>query len=255
MLERIKIKNIAVIDEAEIPFRTGLNILSGETGAGKSIVISAIGLILGGRATAELIREGCEEAVVEGLFDLSDLPWMRGRLERLGFDPEAEQLLIKRVVNAAGRHRIYVNGELATVSILHELCDGLVDLCGQHEHQSLLKAQTQVELLDRYGGLEAKSEGVRVAFAHVRELRREFETLRANEEERSKRADFLQFQIHELRAAELKAGEDEKLQGEKRLLQSTEFRIQLGEHVRQCLEGQSEAQSLLDQLRTAVTKA
>src|SRR6476659_3865477 len=101
MLQSLTIKNIAVIDAAEIPFKPGLNILSGETGAGKSIVIEAISLLLGSRASAELIRSGCDEAVVEGLFDLSDLPWIRPRLEKLGFDSETDELLIKRVVNRA----------------------------------------------------------------------------------------------------------------------------------------------------------
>ncbi|MCC7442943.1 MAG: DNA repair protein RecN [Bdellovibrionales bacterium] len=253
MLDRLKIKNIAVIDETEIPFRKGLNILSGETGAGKSIVINAIGLILGGRATAELIREGCEEGVVEGLFDLSDLPWMRERLERLGFSPDADELLVKRVVSAAGRHRIYVNGELATAAILHELCEGLVDLCGQHEHQSLIKPQTQMDLLDRYGSLLERAARARASFISVRDLRAELESLRSSEEERSRRLGFLEFQIQELRAADLKPGEDESLQTEKRLLQSTEFRLQLGEHIRQSLEGEPEG--VLDPLRGAVAKA
>src|SRR4051794_32895645 len=119
MLETLNIRNIAVIDSAEIPFKKGLNILSGETGAGKSIVIEAISLILGSRASADLVRTGCDEAVVEGLFDSSELSWIAERLERLGLPAcEGEQLLIKRVVSRAGKHRIYVNGGLATLSVL-----------------------------------------------------------------------------------------------------------------------------------------
>src|SRR3954464_7887717 len=112
MLQSLQIKNIAVIDSAEIPFKPGLNILSGETGAGKSIVIEAISLLLGSRASTELVRSGCDEAVVEGLFNIDEIPWIRPRLEKLGFDPQASELLIKRVVHKAGKHRIYVNGEL-----------------------------------------------------------------------------------------------------------------------------------------------
>src|SRR6185437_3922226 len=102
MLETLRIKNIAVIDNAEIPFKSGLNILSGETGAGKSIVLEAISLLLGSRASAELIRTDCDEAVVEGMFDLSDLPWMKSRLEELGFQSDADELLIKRTVAKNG---------------------------------------------------------------------------------------------------------------------------------------------------------
>src|SRR3954447_9674528 len=153
MLETLIIKNIAIIDLAEIKFKRGLNILSGETGAGKSIVIEAISLLLGSRASTELIRSGCDEAIIEGLFDISDIPWMNARLEKFGFHENSIELLIKRTVHRAGRHRISINGELATLSGLQNICEGLIDLCGQHEHQSLLKPNTQLELLDRYGSL------------------------------------------------------------------------------------------------------
>ena len=190
MLETLKIKNIAVIDSAEIPFKKGLNILSGETGAGKSIVIEAISLLLGSRANAELIRSGCDEAVVEGIFDISDIPWMKPRLEELGFDSSTEELLIKRTVHRSGKHRIYVNGELATLSILQNLCDGLVDLCGQHEHQSLTRPGIQLELLDRYGGLMEQTREFGAAFMRAGALDRERLTLESAETERSRKARF-----------------------------------------------------------------
>src|SRR3954447_20019102 len=114
MLETLIIKNIAIIDLAEIHFKPGLNILSGETGAGKSIVIEAISLILGSRASAELIRSGADEAVVEGLFDIENISWIRPRLDRLGFEAESNELLIRRTVHRSGKHRIHVNGQIAT---------------------------------------------------------------------------------------------------------------------------------------------
>src|SRR3954471_20866140 len=110
MLETLKIRNIAVIDSAEIPFKSGLNILSGETGAGKSIIIEAISLLLGSRASTELIRSGCDEAIIEGLFSISDIPWMKVRLEESGFESGSHELLIKRSVHKSGKHRISVNG-------------------------------------------------------------------------------------------------------------------------------------------------
>lgn len=251
MLETLKIKNIAVIDSAEIPFEPGLNILSGETGAGKSIVIEAISLILGSRATADLIRTGCDEAVVEGIFSTKNLPWLETRLEAAGFGSEDGTLLIKRVVSRAGKHRIYINGELATLANLQRICEDLVDLCGQHEHQSLLKAGTQIELLDRFGGLTKESDSFAKLFESYRAKRTELESLSGNESERKRRTDFLRFQIDELQAAELDPGEDEKLQAEKILLQSSSTRLSHGEAIRRALEEDSGA---LQSLRAAVTK-
>jgi DNA repair protein RecN (Recombination protein N) len=252
MLETLRIKNIAVIDSAEIPFKQGLNILSGETGAGKSIVLEAISLILGSRANADLIRADCDEALAEGLFNLSELPWMKERLETLGFDSDTQELLIKRTVSRSGKHRIHVNGELATLTILQTLCEGLVDLCGQHEHQTLIRPATQLELLDRYGNLAAQTQAVGHAYLRMKKLQKEKIELEQAEADREKRADFLKFQIEELRGAELVAGEDEELQKRKILLQSAEVRVQTAEAVRQILE--SEEDGALNSLRAAVLK-
>ncbi|MCM2276838.1 MAG: DNA repair protein RecN [Oligoflexia bacterium] len=252
MLETLKIRNVAIIDAAEISFRAGLNVLSGETGAGKSIVLEAISLLLGGRASTELIRTGCDEAVVEGLFDLSQISWMAPRLEKLGFNAGTPELLIKRTVHRSGKHRIHINGELATVSILQELCEGLIDLCGQHEHQSLTKASVQLELLDRYASLEAQAKGVANAFHRLRELKSEAARLQEAETERSRRADFLKFQIEELRSAALRPGEDDELHSEKHLLQSAEARVAAAESARRILE--EEGEGTLNSLRAAVQK-
>jgi DNA repair protein RecN (Recombination protein N) len=252
MLETLRIKNIAVIDSAEIPFKPGLNILSGETGAGKSIVLEAISLILGSRANTDLIRSECDEAVVEGMFDLSDLPWMKERLTQLGFDGDTQELLIKRTVARSGKHRIHVNGELSTLSILQNLCEGLVDLCGQHEHQSLIRPVVQLELLDRYGSLTAQTQAVGKAYAQMKALLTEQQQLQQREADREKRADFLKFQIEELSNAALVPGEDEQLQLRKQLLQSGEVRAQTAESVRQILE--NEENGTLGTIRGALLK-
>lgn len=252
MLQTLKIRNIAVIDQAEIPFREGLNVLSGETGAGKSIVLEAISLVLGGRATADLIRTGCDEAVVEGLFDVTSIGWIRARMDALGFDSTSGELLIKRTVARSGKHRIHVNGSLATLSILQELCDGLIDLCGQHEHQSLTRAHTQLELLDRYGSLGAQVHAFGERFGQMRALEAEHTHLSQLEAERSKRADFLRFQIEELREAELTSGEDESLAREKQLLQSAESRTGSAEAVRAALE--DEESGALNPLRGSLNR-
>ncbi|MGK5084508.1 DNA repair protein RecN [Bdellovibrionota bacterium FG-1] len=255
MLETLKIRNIAVIDSAEIQFKAGLNIISGETGAGKSIVIEAISLLLGSRASADLIRAGCDEAVVEGLFNISEIPWIRPRLEAHGFTSENDELLIKRIVHRTAKHRIYVNGELATLSILQYLCEGLVDLCGQHEHQSLIRAPKQLEMLDRYGGLVEQTKLFSGCFAGMRVLEHEQTRLGQAETERSRRADFLRFQIDELRSAELCPGEDEKLQQEKQLLQSAETRVQAADAVIRALEpSDSENEGVIHGLRGALNR-
>lgn len=253
MLETLKIKNLAVIDSVEVPFEPGLNILSGETGAGKSIVIEAISLILGSRATADLIRAGNDEAIVEGVFSTKELPWLETRLAEAGFGVEDHTLLVKRSISRVGKHRIYINGSLATLANLQAICEDLVDLCGQHEHQSLLKSGTQIELLDRFGGLTKESTTFGKNFSIYKELRDELRSLSGNEAERTRRTDFLRFQIDELRAAELTPSEDDKLQTEKTLLQTSESRLAHGEAIRRALE--EEDAGALAAIRTAMTKA
>lgn len=252
MLELLRIKNIAIIDSAEIQFKPGLNIISGETGAGKSIVLEAISLLLGSRASTELIRSGCDEAVVEGLFDLKDIPWIKPRLQQFGFESQSKELLIKRTVHRAGRHRISVNGELATLTVLQNLCEGLIDLCGQHEHQTLLKPSVQLELLDRYGGLSEQAKQTSARLNSVRSLLKEKDQLQKEEADRAKQVDFLKFQIEEIRSAQLEIGEDEHLQKEKQLLQSAESRVQVAESARQILE--TEEDGVLNLIRTALQK-
>ncbi len=257
MLETLKIRNLAVIDQAEVDFAQGLNILSGETGAGKSIVIEAISLLLGSRASTELVRTGCDEAVVEGVFNLERLPGIRARLVELGLceqgDEAPAELLIKRTVNRSGRHRILINGELATLGNLQALCEGLVDLCSQHEHQSLIKPATQLDLLDRYGNLMKQRDAVSAAYAEVRALKAEAEKLSQDESARLKRLDFLRFQIDELRTAGLAPGEDSKLQQEKTLLQSAQVRLQAIEQARVLIE-ESEDGNTLQTLQMAIQR-
>lgn len=254
MLEVLKIKNIAVIDEAELHFEDGLNILSGETGAGKSIVIESISLLLGARAQVGLIRTGCDEAVIEGLFRVGDLSWIKERLQQIGIE-EASDFLIKRVVNRQGRHRIYVNGQLVTLNMLQELCDGLVDLCSQHEHQSLLKSRVQMQLLDRYGGLEQLAQKVFQQFSEIKNLISQKNMLLAQSEERQRRMDYLKFQIQEIEQSQLQVGEDELLFQEKKLLQSAENRIAIAEQVQKQMDGDSEISGALDLLRAQVQKS
>lgn len=254
MLRNLKIKNFALIENAEIPFESGLNILSGETGAGKSIILEAISLLLGGRASAEVIRNGCDEAVVEGYFDAEHLPWLKERFQEVGLEDllGSGELLIKRTLHRNGKNRIFINGETATLNMLQSICEGLVDLCGQHEHQSLFKQSVQIELLDRYAGLISAASTTRKLWSSARDLKFEWEALKQKEEERVRRLEFIRFQIQELVEAKLQAGEDETLQGEKKLLQSFEQRSQW---IRQVEDALSEEPGAIHSLKLALSRA
>ena len=220
MLELLRIKNIAVIDQTEIPFQDGFNVISGETGAGKSIVIESIGLILGGRAQTDLIRSGCEDATVEGVFDLSKRSVTKQLLVDNGFPADSDELLIKRILSKSGKHRIYINGELANLQSLQRVTEGLIDCCGQHENQSLLKQTSQMELLDRFGGLESQALALSTLVRKMKELSSELATLESSKTEQVRKTEFLKFQIEELESLDLKVGEEESLQEEKKLFSS-----------------------------------
>jgi DNA repair protein RecN (Recombination protein N) len=252
MLEILKIKNVAIIDSAEVRFTPGLNILSGETGAGKSIIIEAISLLLGSRASVELIRTGADEAIVEGFFKISGMPWMTVRLNQAGFDPRDGELLIKRTVHRAGRHRISINGELATLNTLQGLCEGLIDLCGQNEHQSLLKTPTQLGLLDEYSNLSGSTRDFSLQFQKLRALIHHRDELEKSNHERTSKSAFLKYQIDEILQANLKCGEDETLQLEKQLLQSAEVRAQTTAGILQIFE--AEDHGVQNKVRAALQK-
>ncbi len=251
MIQTIKIRNFALIENAEIPFEHGLNILSGETGAGKSIVLEAISLLLGGRANSETIRSGAEEAVVEGYFDIEQLPWLKNRLQEVGIECDGNELLIKRTVSKSGKNRIFLNGQLATLNMLSTVCEDLIDLCGQHEHQSLFKSVVQIALLDRFSGIEDLQKKASTQYRKTITLLEEWESLKKKEEERVQRLAFLQFQLEELEAAALVPGEDESLAAEKRLLQSVGQRMSLAAQVHDALDGEEGA---LNALRIALSK-
>src|SRR5262245_17922206 len=154
MLSFLKISDLAILEEVSIEPAPGLNVLTGETGAGKSILVDAIGLLLGGPASADLIRTGCERLVVEGQFELSDHPRMLGPLRDAGFDdgPPPEQLVIRREQPASGRGRAQVNGRTVPMAALRGLGEALADLHGQHEHQSLVRSEGQRDALDHFAG-------------------------------------------------------------------------------------------------------
>ncbi|MFN3198982.1 MAG: DNA repair protein RecN [Bradymonadia bacterium] len=214
MLTTITIRNFAIIERTELEFGAGLTVITGETGAGKSILIDALNLVLGGRASTEVIRSGEDKASVEAVFDVTRAADLRGRLDAYGIETGAE-LLVRRVLSRSGRHRVYLNGTLATVNMLAEIAGGLVDISGQHEHYSLLRTDFHLDLLDRVAGLDTKRAAVAKAHAAIASIDRELADIEGQERTRLEREEFLKFQLRELEDARLDdPNEEEELEQE-----------------------------------------
>jgi DNA repair protein RecN (Recombination protein N) len=202
VLRFLSIRHLAVIDRLELEFEPGLNVLTGETGAGKSILVGAVGLLVGGRASAELVRTGEETAAFEAIFET----------------PGGTEIIVRREVSAQGRSRALVDGALATSASLRELCGGLVDLHGQHEHQVLLDPATHLDLVDEFAGAAAERSQVSAAFARWQHVRAERERLLSGEREKASRVEFLSFQLAEIDRAAAKPGEDGELTATRQVL-------------------------------------
>ncbi len=243
MLTALRIQNFAIIDELEVRFGPGFNALTGETGAGKSILVDALHLVLGGRARAEVIRSGADEATVEALFEGMDLG---DRLAALGLPTGGGELLIRRAINKNGRNRISINGAIATVGLLEQVCRGLVDISGQHEHVSLLDPQLHLSLLDGYAGLDPEVTRYRDAFEKYAAKVRERAGLAMDDAERASRADYLTFQIKEIERFDPQIGEDERLASErKRLASAGKLRGAAEEAERGLYSGENAASDLI----------
>jgi DNA repair protein RecN (Recombination protein N) len=218
MLCELNIRNFVIIDRLSLTFAAGLNILTGETGAGKSIIIDAIDLLLGGKARTDLIRTGEEEAVVEAFFDLKQADNLRTALEEAGFG-NGDELLVRRTLSLSGKNRIYVNGTLATATQLQTWLTQIVAIYGQHEQFTLARAETHGQLLDNYAGTQNEVAAYRRLYEEIRHLRDELARLDRAEQERQQRLDLLDYQQQEIAAATLQADEDTLLLNERALLQ------------------------------------
>ena len=220
MLSELRIKKFAIIDNLELSFSGGMNVLTGETGAGKSIIIQAVNLILGDRAASNLIRSGEKEAVVEALFSLEGEPALIEKLDSLGIDADNE-IVIKRVISE-GKSKVFLNGSMATLAMLTELSEGLINISSQHEHQTLLKPEHHLDILDSFGRLDDAKNKYRESFARYNEVRRLLERMTRDEGSRAERADLLSFQLAEITKAGIKPLEDEALMEERNLLSNAE---------------------------------
>ena len=221
MLQLLSISNIALIDELRVEFDGALNLLTGETGSGKSIIVDALGVLIGGRFTSELLKRGAERGSIEGLFVLSANPQLETLLENSGLN-NGDELIIRRELSSTGRNKIFINNQLATQSLLRDLRPFLVDIHGQGDQQTLFDTRTHLELLDSFGGHGILRFEVAEVFDALTHMRRELTALRKDAAERFQLVDTLQFQIAELERAQLSIGEDERLEEERRRLSNVE---------------------------------
>jgi len=235
MLTDLKIKNFAIIDELHLSFLPGLTILSGETGAGKSIIIGALNLILGGRSFVEQIRTGENEAIIEALFDISGDSNFQEILAAKGFSVNDNTLLIKRIISREGKNKVLVNGSLTTLSLLTEIVEPLLNISGQHEHQELLRPQNHINILDEFGNLFPLRKEYYESFRLQEKIRQEIETLKFESSRRQERKELLNFERDEIARAQLVPGEEENLVKEKNILKNAEELITISNGIYESL--------------------
>ncbi len=224
MLHELDIQSYAVIDHLRLSFHPGLNLMTGETGSGKSIVVDSLALLFGARTSATVIRQGAKRARLTGVFDWPASPAATARLEEAGVDPD-DELVIERRVLASGKTRAYVNGSPAAMALLRDLAPSLGDIHGQHDQQTLTRAAAQLRMLDEFGGASDLARQVRDAYGQWRDCCEALERLAGDARDRLRRADLLQFQLGEISRAEVRSGEDTDLREEReRILHAHDLR-------------------------------
>jgi DNA repair protein RecN (Recombination protein N) len=246
MLRFLNISNLALIDSLQVEFQPGLNVLSGETGSGKSIIIDALGILLGDRISQDVIRSGEDRAFVEGVFDCQgNTPLMR-ILADAGIEVFEEDLVVRREINTSGRGRIFINNQLATIGLLKTIQPHVIDIHGQGDHQSLLSGATHLALLDVFAGAIHRREALQRAFDNLSGLVSELENIRQNESDRLKALDMIEFQVSEIEQANLSDGEDAALEAERiRLANAEKLTGLCGEIYESIYENESSALALL----------
>jgi len=223
MLLQLDIQNIALIDKLSLEIAPGLNVLTGETGAGKSIIIDSINAVLGERVTKDIIRNGKDKAFIEAIFELENKN-INDILEQLGIESEEENIIISREICLSGKNTCRINGRLVNVSVLKQVGELLLDIHGQHDNQSLLKTETHIDLLDAFGGvtIEKLKADYLMIFMQYKTIKSKLQGLIGDKGEIARRMDMLKFQIDEIRNAKLKKGEDENLDKQRQVLANSE---------------------------------
>ncbi len=258
MLQELHVRNLALIDESYIELNEGLNVLTGETGAGKTVLVQAMNLLLGERADYSFIRTGCKEAYVEGLFSLQNAPKeVKECLKGVSSEEDA-QYVISRTISIEGKSKCYINGKIVTLTCLKELGNVLVDFHGQHEHQSLLKASSHLDFLDRYAGQDVPEarEKYSKAYLKFKKISFNLKKLKDEAQERARKEDLVCYQIEEIEKADLKVGEEEDLIKERDLLRNAEKICEAVNLARETLLGESQycIHDLLAKAEGALTK-
>ncbi|NIS63358.1 MAG: AAA family ATPase, partial [Proteobacteria bacterium] len=221
MLSALQIRDFAIIDELEISFSKGLNVLTGETGTGKSIIINAVNMILGDRASDDLIRTSAKEGIVEGLFDIAGNEELREKLREKGFESKTS-MVVKRVISRGGKSRAFINGGLANLALLNAVGEEFLNIYGQHEHQSLQRQESHIDILDEFGGLTKLRSLYQDRFRRLMQVKKELGELKAHEERVSRERELMTFQLGEIESANLQPGEDLALSEERRVLTNAE---------------------------------
>ncbi|MDX2128664.1 MAG: DNA repair protein RecN [Chloroherpetonaceae bacterium] len=221
MLKTLFVKNFAIIDELQIEFGSGLNIITGETGAGKSILIGALGLVLGERANAESVRKGAEKATIEAILEISANRRVKEFLELNEFEP-SDELIIRREISAKGQSRCFINDSPVTLSLLSEIGELCIDLHGQHDHQSLLKVETHIRMLDEFAGLGGLLENYSESFQHLKSLKNALLEMKEREKLLREKRNLYEYQIKEIDALSPEPGELDNLLSEQSILENSE---------------------------------
>jgi len=217
MLNELSIKNFAIIDELQVSFGEGLNVISGETGAGKSIIIGAVSLLLGDRATTDMIRTQADTATVEAVFDISVNKTLREKITEMGF-PDSEELIIRRIISRSGKNRAFINGQSATLMNLSAVSELLINICGQHEHQVILNVENHIDVLDEFGGCLPDRTAYESIYNHYQQIRTQIEKLQNLNKSREEKTDLYKFQLKEIIDIHPQPAEDTTLSDEKKVL-------------------------------------
>lgn len=253
MLRELTVRDFAIVEEASLEFTPGFNALTGETGAGKSILVGALEVALGGRASEEMIRSGADQAVVEAVFGLDKTPSVSDWLKEQGMDSSDGELIIRRVVSRSGRNKVFLNGAQATVAQLKTVGEALVDIHGQHESQTLINPVTHLPFLDRFLRLDAERERYKASYDKYSAARRRLKELKENQKEIERKIGLLKFQLDEVEKAGLSVGEEETLERERKRLKHSEKLAELAHSAVASLEeGDETAEGLITRARGAV---
>ncbi len=249
MIKSLLIQDYALIEKIEVEFESGLNIITGETGAGKSILIDAMSLLLGERASSDVIRKGADKSIVEGVFEVDKNKRVKALLTENELD-DLHELIIRREISSKGSNRCFVNDTPVSLSVVKELGDLLVDLHGQHEHQSLLRKETHINFLDGFGGNEELLRTYKWLYSSLNKLLSELRELKEKDSAYREKRDVLDFQIKEIDAVSPQLGEEEKLQEELKILENSEKLLELTSRIYDGLyESENSVQDALSKIK------